>query len=105
MAGNDQLPTRSGASLILNIIDQRQNIYRWERVDVIIEAAWHDNAIPGSDQAALDYRLPDFAGRKNVSLADAVIWASSFETALTLYLYDECSDAVSEWPASIEDLP
>jgi hypothetical protein len=86
--------------MILNIIDRRTNAYRWKLVDAIIEAAWHDNAChDASHQLEPDHREPGYAARKGLSLAEAVVWASSFDVDLTLYLYDPGSDAVPDgWP-------
>ena len=83
--------------MITNIIDRRTNPYRWKKVDVIIEATWHDNACPG-DQAERDYREPDFDELKSTSLTDAVAWAMSFEVPLTLYLYDEGTNLAEPLP-------
>ena len=82
--------------MILNIIDRRENVYRWASIDVIAEPTWHDNACQASDQAPHDNREPGYAPRKGISLADAVAWASSFDVPLTLYLYDKGSDVVPE---------
>ena len=85
--------------MILNIVDRRVNIYRWKCIDVIVEATWHDNAFADGDQAPQDEREPGYAAQKGISLADAVNWASSFAIPLTLYLYDEGSNAVPDgWP-------
>lgn len=89
--------------MIVNVVDRRTNQHRWKMIDAIIEATWHDNAIPGADQAEQDHREPGFAGRKGLSLAEATTWASSFDIPLTLYLYDHGSDAVTEWPTLISN--
>jgi hypothetical protein len=82
--------------MIFNIVDRRKRIYRWERVDVIVERTWHDNSWSDGDRAPQDHREPSFAAQKGISLADAVAWASSFAVPLTLYLYDEGSSAVPD---------
>jgi hypothetical protein len=74
--------------VILNIIDRRSSCYRWQKVNAIIEATWHDNSVPGSDQAEVSYELPDFEEREGLSVLEAVQWASDVPTSVTLYLYD-----------------
>jgi hypothetical protein len=91
--------TASDGGMITNIIDCRKRQHRWKLVDAIIESTWHDNGCLDSDQAERDDREPGYAARKNVSVAEAVEWAASFEVPLTLYLYDEGSDSVPDLPA------
>ncbi len=83
----------------LNIVDRRNNVHRCKSIDFVVEEIWHDNCIPGGDQAQPDYREPSYVARKGVSLAEAIIWTSSLSVPVTLYLYDEGRDAVShDWP-------
>jgi hypothetical protein len=96
------LRARGEGVVIFNIVDRRKRIYRWKRIDVIVERTWHDNSWADGDQAPQDDREPDFAAQpdfsaqKGISLADAVTWASSFAVPLTLFLYDEGSSAVPD---------
>jgi hypothetical protein len=82
--------------MLHNIIDRRKRPYRWREIDVIAEATWHDNAIPGSDYAERNDSEPSLATQKSISLADAVIWASRFPVPMTLYIYDAGSSVVSD---------
>ena len=74
--------------MILNIIDRRKHGHRWKKISAIIEATWHDNSIPDSDQAEVVYEDPDYEEREGISVLDAVQWASTFSSGVTLYLYD-----------------
>jgi hypothetical protein len=78
--------------MILNVIDRRTNCYRWEKVDVIIEATWHDNAVPDSDKAELSYEQPDFEEWPGISVAEAIARAAALPSSLTLFLYDLGAD-------------
>lgn len=64
-----------GRSVILNIIDKRTRRYRWKQITAIVEPTHYDQ-------------------REEISLTDAVIWASSLPYAVTLYFYD-LGDGVS----------
>lgn len=74
---------------ISNIIDRRKRQYRFEVVNAIVEAAWHDNSCKDSDQILSSDNGPDYSEREHISLADAVTWANKFEAPVTLYLYDK----------------
>lgn len=74
--------------MILNIIDRREKPYRWRHINAIVEAAWHDNSVPDSDQAEVSYEEPAYDELKGISLAEAVRWASALPIEVTLYLYD-----------------
>jgi hypothetical protein len=75
--------------MICNIIDSRKRPYRWKRINAIVEATWHDNAIPDGDTSE---RGPDdivYDDREGISLSDAIAWAHSVPCRVTLFLYDE----------------
>ena len=75
--------------MISNIIDRRKRPYRWKRVNAIIEATSNDWSVEDSD---LQEPGPDdvvFADRKNISVEEAVAWASAERSCVTLYLYNE----------------
>jgi len=78
--------------VILNIIDRRRRFYRWQKVDAIIEAAWHDNTCADSDQAEVSYEQPDCEQWPGISVAEAIARASALPSSLTLYLYDLGTD-------------
>lgn len=75
---------------IANIIDKRTRPYRWKHVTAIVEATFHDNTGVDSDQAESqgDTVDVDYDSLEDVSLAEAVAWAQSFEGNVTLFLYD-----------------
>jgi len=73
--------------MIWNIIDRRKSPYRWKLVTAIIEATWHDNGVPDSDQAERDDG-PTYEEKAAISVADAITWAQAEAFPVTLYLYD-----------------
>lgn len=82
--------------MIFNIIDRRQNKYRWKRITAIIEPIWHDNY--RGDRVAGDMypstpELEEKAGIgydeiETCSVATAVAYATELEYPCTLFLYD-----------------
>ena len=77
--------------MIWNIIDRRERVHRWKRVNAIIEAVEHDNSCVDADQAP-DFdvmEVIDYEQREGVSVSDAVEWATQQRCPVTLYLYDE----------------
>jgi hypothetical protein len=76
---------------ITNIIDRRKRRHRFETVNAIVEAAWHDNTVNDSDQVEqpADDDGPNYDQREHISLAEAVEWAMSFKQQVTLYVYDK----------------
>lgn len=75
--------------MIWNIRDQRKRPYRWKRINAIIEATWHDNTAPDSDQAERKPNATEYAEREGISVADAIAWANAHPDAVTLFLYDD----------------
>lgn len=75
--------------MILNIIDKRTHRYRWKRITAIVAPTYHDNSIQDADQAeAPEHSFCVYDQKEEISLADAVTWASSLPYAATLYFYD-----------------
>jgi hypothetical protein len=76
--------------MITNIVDRRKRPHRWKRVNAIIEATWHDNSCTDANQAdpEPEYDL-DYCERENVSVTQAIEWASKQEAEVTLFLYDQ----------------
>lgn len=72
--------------MIWNIIDERKRHYRWKLVHAAIEPTWHDNRCADADQAERWNGESEYDERKNVSVAEAVAWASQFPFPVTLYL-------------------
>jgi hypothetical protein len=80
---------------LTNIIDERDRRYRFNKVLAIVEPTWHDCGLPEADQVDKDTvkREVDgerlvYADRGNLSVADAIKWADSFESHVTLFLYN-----------------
>ncbi|WP_088308313.1 hypothetical protein [Novosphingobium sp. B 225] len=75
--------------MIYNIIDRRKRPFRWREVNAIIEATAHDNAIKDSDHVPASTGDITYDELENVSLQEAIAWADSQVSAVTLYLYDK----------------
>ena len=75
--------------MIFNIIDSRKRQYRWKKINAIVEATSHDNSCEDSDQQPPTEADVTYEELESVSLQEAVIWAEAFDSAVTLYLYDE----------------
>jgi hypothetical protein len=75
--------------VILNIIDRRTRRYRWKQITAIVEPTYHDNSAQDSDQTeAPEHSFSTYDQKEEISLADAVAWASALPYAATLYFYD-----------------
>jgi hypothetical protein len=76
--------------MIWNIIDRRNRPYRWQCVNVIIEAVEHDNSCPDADQAdeAPPSLVIDYDSRNNLSVREAIEWANRQRSPVTRYIYD-----------------
>lgn len=77
--------------MITNIYDQRKRRYRWKLVNAVIEPTWHDNACRDSDQISSEgwKNVSFYEQRTDISLADAILWASGVGYPVTLFLYDQ----------------
>ncbi|MBI1407711.1 MAG: hypothetical protein GC145_16485 [Caulobacter sp.] len=77
--------------MITNIKDHRKRQYRWKQVNAVIEPTWQDNGCKDSDQISPDgwKEVSIYEQRTDISLADAVIWASRVGYPVTLYIYDQ----------------
>jgi hypothetical protein len=75
--------------MICNIIDKRTRPYRWREVNAIIEATSHDNACEDADQQPSTAEDLTYDQRENVTLAEAIAWATEETCPVTLYLYDK----------------
>jgi len=75
--------------MITNIIDMREDPYRWKKVFAVIEPTYNDNSA-GGDQADKTVGLNVFAieERGKISLAEAITWATDASGEVTLYLYN-----------------
>lgn len=75
--------------MICNVIDNRTRPYRWRRINAIIEATAHDNSCADSDQQPPGDEDVTYEQREGISLTEAVNWAMSARSPVTLYLHDE----------------
>ena len=75
--------------MIVNIIDRRERPYRWREVNAIIEATSHDNNCSDSDMQTPSVDDLTYDERENVSLNEAIEWATKEPSAVTLYIYDK----------------
>lgn len=80
--------------MIWNVIDRRTRPYRWKRVNAIIEAVVHDNSYLDADQAAETPVLLviDRDRRDDVSVQEAITWATQARRPVTLHIYDADND-------------
>jgi len=75
--------------MLVNVIDERENRYRYRKINAVIEATWHDNAMSGADQSPRNLGGPDYHDMEHVTLESAIARANSYEAPVTLYIYDE----------------
>jgi hypothetical protein len=76
-------------TMICNIIDSRKRPYRWKSVNAVIEATSHDNTVDDADERPEGPEDIVYEERKHVSVEEAVAWANSQPSAVTMFLYDE----------------
>jgi hypothetical protein len=74
--------------MIINVVDNRKRRYRWKQVKVIAEPTWHDNKCKDTDKAKPTTGELDYEERTNISVHDAIKWASDLPYSVTLYLYE-----------------
>lgn len=79
--------------MIVNVIDVRENAYRWRSVLAVVESAAKNNVAENADttSSALGVEI-DYAERDDISVRDAFLWAEQIQGKVTLYLYDRESD-------------
>ncbi len=87
--------------MIANIIDRRARPHRFKKINAVIEAAWHDNAIPESDQSPTDDGSPEYVQIEHVTLARAIEWAQRCSGEVILYIYDEDDGLYPEHKSSV----
>ncbi|RYE92013.1 MAG: hypothetical protein EOO77_47370 [Oxalobacteraceae bacterium] len=75
--------------MICNVVDRRTRPYRWREVNAIIEATSHDNAREDVDQQPPSDDDVAYDQLENVTVQEAIAWASAEPCAVTLYLYDK----------------
>ena len=74
--------------MILNVIDDRRTRYRWKQVTAIAEPTWHDNKCKDSDRADPTAGESEYEEINNISVNEAIKWASELPFNVTLYLSD-----------------
>jgi hypothetical protein len=75
--------------MILNIIDKRSHQYHWKQINAVAEPAHHGNHVQGADQTEVpEHNFSSYDLKENISVAEAVAWASALPHAVTLYFYD-----------------
>lgn len=75
--------------MIVNIVDRRKKPYRWRKVNAVVEATSHDNSVSDSDQMEPQVNDLDYDELLGSTLSEAIAWGQRFESAVTLYIYDE----------------
>jgi len=75
--------------MLVNMIDLREQEYRWSHVMAVLESATKNNEAEHADQVKPGLGIEiDYAERCGISVREAVLWAETTEGPLTLYLYD-----------------
>ena len=75
--------------MIYNIIDHRKRPYRWKRVNAVVEATANDWNVEDSDEQPSGQDDILYDDRKDISVEEAIAWASGKSSPVTLYLYDQ----------------
>jgi hypothetical protein len=73
---------------ITNIIDRRRRRYRFNAVYAIVEPAWYKNGADADQAERPESDSFTYDERSNISVADAIQWANSFRSQVTLFLCD-----------------
>ncbi|MEM9969999.1 MAG: hypothetical protein AAF762_02715 [Pseudomonadota bacterium] len=77
----------------MNVIDLREQPYRWREVVAVLESAFKNNEAEGADKVTGDIgALIDYAERPGISVREAMQWAEGAGGPVTLYLYDMDAD-------------
>ncbi len=76
--------------MIVNLIDLRENAYRWKSVLAVVESAAKNNEAQNADAVDVSGGVEiDYAEREGISVRDAILWAEQVQGKVTLYLYDQ----------------
>lgn len=76
--------------MIVNVIDVRENAYKWRSVLAVVESAAKNNVAKGADVTGDVMGVEiDYAEREDISVRDAFLWAEQLQGKVTLYLYDQ----------------
>ena len=75
--------------MLVNVIDLREQEYRWAQIMAVLESATKNNEAEDADQVKPGAGIEiDYAERTGISVRDAMLWAEKTDGPLTLYLYD-----------------
>ncbi len=76
--------------MIVNLIDLRENAYRWKNVLAVVESAAKNNKAEGADTVDVEIGVEiDYAERESITVREAILWAEQVQGKVTLYLYDQ----------------
>ena len=62
--------------MIVNVVDNRKQRFRWKRVNAVAEPTWYDNRYEDTDQAESTRDESDYEERTSISVSDAIKWAN-----------------------------
>lgn len=85
--------------MITNIIDNRENSAKSDNLDFVVEPSCADNSVKGAHNYDPDENKKSlmYAERLDASIHEAITWASGFELAVTLYIYDKLHDHIPNY--------
>jgi hypothetical protein len=76
--------------MIVNVIDLRENPYRWARVLATVEDAGRATVAADGDQLKMQPGVAvDYAEREGISINEALKWAEYLPSPVVLTLYDD----------------
>lgn len=85
---------REPTHLIVNIIDLRENSYKWAKVLATAEDAGRATEAKDGDRLKMEPSVAiDYAERESVSVHEAIQWAEYLPSPVVLTLYDHEADA------------
>lgn len=75
--------------MITNIVDRRENSYKWSSLWGVVEPTCHDNSIPGADTSPSEQvGFVDYTSEPK-TLSELLEWANSINGNMTLFIYNE----------------
>ncbi|MEP3630545.1 MAG: hypothetical protein ABJN04_11125 [Hyphomicrobiales bacterium] len=76
--------------MIWNIVDRRKKVYRWRKINAVIENIANDNSVQDTDIFDEENEAaPVCDEKKGVLLHEAITWAESKVGKVTLHIYDD----------------
>lgn len=80
--------------MIVNIVDLRENPYRWAKVLAVAEDAGRATVAQAGDRLRVEPGVAvDYAEREGVSVHEAIRWAEFLPSPVVLTLYDHDASA------------